>query len=180
MVKTKQRPIEKDTGLGFEFNLPNPLIIFGLLIILIGAIGLVYEQINQIQNGIFKTFDVIIFLLTWYALLTTPLADIIRNIYVFIAWIVICSLYCFYKLEKDVFTALVPFGVLIYSQICRFTFKYFMGYYPIHLLFDNLPFHRYSKINSRKSTKIYFLYTFIYDFVGILLTVIFGIMNLKK
>lgn len=179
-MKTKQRPIEKDTGLGFEFNLPNPLIIFGLLIILVGAIGLVYEQINHIQNGVFKTFDFIIFILTWYALLTTPLADLIRNIYVLTVWIVICAFYCYYKLEQDVFTALVPFGVLIYSQICRFVFKYLMGYYPIHLLFDNLPFHRYSKINNRKSTKIDFWYTCIYAIVGILLTIIFGIMNLKK
>lgn len=180
MATIKKQNKEIESRFGFDFNLPNPLIILGLTVVLIGAIGLVYEQINQIQNGLFKTFDVIIFMLTWYALLTTPLADLIRNIYVLIAWIAICSLYCFYKLDKDVFTALVPFGVLIYSQICRFSFKYIMGYYPIHLLFDNLPFHRFSKINNRKSTKIDFWYTCIYAFVGILLTVIFGIMNLKK
>ena len=179
-MANKTRHNVKDDGLGFEFNLPNPLIILGLLVVLVGEIGLVYEKIYQIQDGLFQSFDVMIFLLTWYALLTTPLADLIRNIYVLFAWIVICTLYCLYKFDKDVFTAIVPFGVLFYSQICRFTFKCVMGYYPIHLLFDNLPFHRFSKINNRKSTKVDFWYSSIYAFVGILLTVIFGMMNLKK
>lgn len=172
MVKAKKRLNEKNDGLGFEFNIPNPLIILSLLVILVGELGLIYEKFNQIQNGLFQSFDVLIFLLTWYALLTTPIADLIRNIYVLFAWIAICTLYCFYKFDKDVFTAIVPFGVLIYSQICRFTFKYVMGYYPIHLLVDNLPFHRFSKINNRKSTKVDFWYSIIYAVVGIFLTII--------
>lgn len=158
--------------LGFDLNKPGLIAISILIIILAIEIGLLMNQ-QEIQDiEIWKNLDAFVFVFTWFGLLTTPIVEWLRNVYVFIVWLLICILWYFYKVEQDFLTAILPFSVLIYSQICRLVFKSIMGYHPIHLFFNRFAVHRYSKLNKRKSTKTDHRYSMIYAVVGIVLSII--------
>ena len=176
-MNTSDRLINK---FGFDLNKPSLIAISILIIILAIEIGLLINQ-KEIQDiEIWKNLDTFVFVFAWFGLLTTPIVEWLRNVYVFIVWLLICTLWYFYKVEQDFLSAILPFSVLIYSQICRLVFKSIMGYHPIHLLFNQFAVHRYSKLNKRKSTKNDHRYSMLYSVVGIVLTIIVGIINLKK
>jgi len=155
---------------GIDIGKPNLMVFFILIIIVAIEIGLVYSKQKNI--GIWESLDAIIFVFAWFSLLTTPIVEWLRNIYILIGWFLICIIWYFYKVDQDFLTAILPFSVLIYSQISRLLFKSIMGYHPIHLLFHQYAIHRYSKFNNRKSTKVDYLYSMIYSVTGLVLTII--------
>lgn len=176
-MNTGDRLINK---FGFDLNKPSLIALSILIIIVAIEIGLLINQ-QEIQDiEIWKNLDAFVFVFAWFGLLTTPIVEWLRNIYVFIGWLLICFLWFFYKVEQDFLSAILPFSVLIYALICRLIFKTIMGYHPIHLLFNESAVHRYSKLNKRKSTKIDYRYSMLYSVVGLVLTIIVGIINLKK
>jgi hypothetical protein len=163
---------------GFELNRPKNevFIVLGILLTIMIAL---FVQKNQIQSEISKKISAILSVFSWFSILTTPLVEYLRNIYVMIIWTIICFLYLFYKVDEDILTAILPTCVLIYSQISRYLFKGIFGYYPIHLTFNQYAVHRYSEINGRKSSKIDYRYSLIYTITGILLLIICVIIKLK-
>ncbi len=166
--------------LGIDKSKPNFIIVFILVIVVAIEIGLINTQENNQVNEVWKSLDALILVVAWFALLTTPLVEFLRNIYTLITWMIICLLWYIYKEKQDFLSAILPFFVLLYSQISRLLFRSIMGYHPIHLLFNQFAVHRYSKLNKRKSTKIDFWYSVIYSLVGIFSSTIAGIVNLKK
>lgn len=165
---------------GFDFSKPNIFVILTLIIVVLIEIGLFYNK-QEIQNiEILKNLDAYLFVFAWFSLLTTPLVEWLRNIYVFLGWTLICILWFLFKSSQDFLTAILPFCVLIYSQISRIIFKFITGYHPIHLLFNQYAVHRYSLLNKRKSTKIDYRYSMIYSVVGIILSLVVGIIYVKK
>jgi hypothetical protein len=172
-MKSKDKKTYK---FGFELNKPKIEVIIILGFLLSIMIGLL---VQKSENEIWKNLGGLYLVFSWFSLLTTPLVEWLRNIYVLIIWTLICLLYFFYKIEHDFLSAILPIGVLIYSQICRYIFKIIFGYYPIHLMFNQNAYHRYSEINKRKSTKIDYRYSIIYSVFGIVLSIIIGTIKIK-
>jgi hypothetical protein len=164
---------------GIDLNKPNFLVSLTLIIILVIETVLIFKKGENLRNELWKSFDAIIFVFAYFVLLTTPIVEWLRNIYALFGWLLICVLWYLYKVEQDFLTAILPFSVLIYSQVSRLLFKSIMGYHPIHLLFYRRPVHRYSKLNNRKSTKTDYWYSIIYFVVGLVLTM-FVFVILKK
>jgi hypothetical protein len=161
---------------GFELNKPKIQVSIILIFLFIIVLGLLIQKKG---NEIWKNLDRFFLVFSWFSLLTTPLVEWLRNIYVLIIWTLICLLYLFYKIEYDFLTSILPICILIYSQICRITFKTIFGYFPIHLLFNHNAQHRYSEINNRKSKKIDYRYSMIYSIVGIILSIIIITFKIK-
>ncbi len=164
---------------GLDLNRPNPRVIILLLLFLLSVLFLIYNKDQFDYLGIWKNLDTILFLIGWFGLLTTPLVDWLRNTYVFIGWLLFCLLWFYYKSDMDFFTAILPLCVLFYSQVSRLIFRWQMGYHPVHLFFNQYVSHRYSKLNKRNSTKIDFRYSVVYTVIGLLLSIVIGIINLK-
>jgi hypothetical protein len=176
-MNRKDRFINK---FGLDIKRPKFLVISLLIIILSIEIGLLNNKQEIQDHEVWKNLDALVFVFAWFALLTTPLVEWLRNIYVLVGWLLICMLWYVYKVDQDFLTAVVPFSVLIYSQISRLIFKSIMGYHPIHLLFNQFAVHRYSQFNKRKSTKIDYRYSMIYSVVGMVLSIVIGIITIKK
>lgn len=179
-MKKSEKKRKKIFDLGFVTSKPNLISIIILPLCLIIEIILIFNTQQFQEKDVLKNLDALFFVFAWFSLLTTPLVEWLRNIYVLIGWFGICIIWFYYKVEQDMLTAFLPLGVLVYSQISRLIFRRIMGYHPIHLIFNQYASHRYSAINKRKSTKIDYRYSMIYSFTGLVLTILIGIINIKK
>lgn len=166
--------------LGFVMSKPNLISVIVLSLCLFIEFMLIFKKQQFQEKDVLKNLDALFFVFAWFSLLTTPLVEWLRNIYVLTGWFGICIIWFYYKVELDMLTAFLPLGVLVYSQISRLIFRRIMGYHPIHLIFNQYASHRYSAINKRKSTKIDYRYSMIYSITGLVLTILIGMINIKK
>jgi hypothetical protein len=166
--------------LGIDVNKPNFIVLIILTIVVAIEVFLICNNDKTHDDQEWQNLDGYVFVFTWFGLLTTPIVEWLRNIYVFIGWIFVCSLWLLYKVDEDFLSAILPLSVLVYSQISRLIFKSLMGYHPIHLLFHQYPVHRYSKLNKRKSTIIDYKYSMLYSIVGLVVSIVVGIYYVKK
>lgn len=165
---------------GIETSKPKLIVIIVLSLCLFIELILIVKKEQFQEISALKNMDALFFVFAWFVLLVTPLVEWLRNIYILNGWLVICLIWYYYKEQHDMLTAIIPLCVLIYSQISRLIFKMIMGYHPIHLIFSQHAVHRYSKMNKRKSTKIDYRYSLIYSYVGLILSIVIGIINTKK
>ncbi len=159
---------------------PNLISVIILSLCLLIELILIFKKQQFQEKYTLKNLEALFFVFAWFTLLTTPLVEWLRNIYVLIGWFGICIIWFFYKVENDLLTAFLPLSVLVYSQICRLIFRRIMGYHPIHLIFNQYASHRYSAINKRKSTKIDYRYSMIYSVTGLVLTILIVIIIIEK
>jgi hypothetical protein len=171
---------KKIFDLGFVMSKPNLISVIILSLCLFIELMLIFIKQPFQEKYALKNLDALFFVFAWFSLLTTPLVEWLRNIYVLIGWFCICIIWFYYKVEQDMLATFLPLGVLVYSQISRLIFRRIMGYHPIHLIFNQYASHRYSAINKRKSTKIDYRYSMIYSVMGLVLTILIGIINIKK
>jgi hypothetical protein len=170
LIKNKDLKL-KNIKFGFFLKSLSLYEIVLLSLIVLIEILIYYLKFNQIHLEIIKIMDSIIFIILWWAPISTPLSEKFRNIYFSLFWLIICTL-CLIVQENFIFSIL-PLLIFIFLQVIRFVFKRIYKIEPIPLLITKSINHRYSKIENRKSSQYDFGYSLIIFAIGAFLPIVF-------
>ncbi|POY39853.1 hypothetical protein C3L50_08460 [Flavobacterium alvei] len=110
------------------------------------------------------------FVLIWWLPLTIGIANLYRNIYFSLFWLLICMVW--FILKEDFITSILPLTILIYLHLVRLFFRYIFKYEPVFLMVSKFSYTRYSKIERRESTKTDFIFTMLTFLFGAIISIL--------
>ncbi|SHL56189.1 hypothetical protein [Chryseobacterium polytrichastri] len=162
----------KNIKFGFFLKPLSLYEIISLSLIVFIEILIYYFKYIQIHLEIIKIMGSIVFMALWWVPISTPLSEKFRNIYFFLLWLAICTLWL--TVQEDFTSSILPFLIFIFLQITRFIFKWIYKKEPIPLLITKSINHRYSKLENRKSDQNDVCYSLIiFVIAGFLSIVVF-------
>jgi hypothetical protein len=165
----------KNIKLGFFLKSLTLCEIAFLSLIILSETIIYYFKFNNIYSEATNIIGSIVLVVLWWIPLSSPLSDRFRNVYFSLIWISICIYWIIIK--EDLITSILPLFTYVFTQITRLIFKWIYKKEFIPLLVYRQAFHRYSKIENRKSTQKDFICSMLIFIIGNILSIAFFIDN---
>lgn len=121
---------------------------------------------NFVPSQTLTILKISLLLTLWWIPLVSGLANIFRNIYCIILWVIACILWIFVDFIPNF--KVIPIITLGYIILMRFIFKAIYNKEPIFVVVARFDTSSFSKIENRVSSRI--------DFIFSMLTLIFGVV----
>jgi hypothetical protein len=154
----------KNNFFDIRFSKPNKL----LLMLISSLVILNLYKINEpISLSLDKNIDAITFVFLLLITFSSPILDLLKNVFILTIWFSLCFIWYYDKSKSDFSTAILPISMLAYSQLTRIIFTISFGYQPIHLIINKYTKNKFSKSENRLSNSKDFYYSIIYSILGV-------------
>lgn len=120
-----------------------------------------YYRINENRNS---PIEGIVFVILWWIPLISGFANLFRNIYISITWLILCVMW--FLIHPDFITSMLPFIVFVFVHIARLVFKTVLKREPIFIMVDKIIYHSWDAVENRESNNRDFIFSLITMIIG--------------
>ena len=125
---------------------------------------------NLVNHQILTFLKILILITLWWMPLVSGLANIFRNIYCVILWLIACILWTFVDFTPNF--KFIPIITFVYIILMRFIFKSIYNKEPIFVVVSKFETSSFSKIENRVSSRIDFIFSMLTFIIGVAISIL--------